>query len=242
MDTRLLSVLGTITLLAAVHVAYGALLSRFERQSKWLLQFSAGVALAYVFIYLLPKIGDATGYIAAQGDRVHDFGVYRLYLFLLAGFLSYYAVDFLEFRGTRASAARLTLHTAGFCIYNALVGFSVYHLPRNHDGAFLLAALVLALHFFGINHLLHDWHGRQFERIIRWLLVASLLTGAALGGVLEYRNDLAIMAIAFIGGAIMMNAIRIKLPEPQDARLMPLLLGATLVVVISFILRSLDRL
>ena len=239
-----------VLFLAFWHILCGRLpLIHNVRHSNWL-SFSGGVAVAYVFESLLPKLGEWQGLILAQGQMkspvtklCEDLGIveycggmpkfinYEIFLLALAGLVSFLWVDWVVQSRTEkksepgATSNFFNLHIGIFAAYNVLIGYVTVHniLP----GRFVLALLVitLALHFLGINHTLWIHYRDRFDSMGRWIFAGSLFLGWVVGVLTEFAQTIYIAMYSFLAGAIIVSVFNDELPNRHEAQFWPFLSG-----------------
>jgi hypothetical protein len=249
--------------LALLHILCGRLpLIHSVRHSNWL-SFSGGVAVAYVFESLLPKLGEWQGLIMGQGKMksaipklCDDLGLveycgelpkfinYEIFLLALAGVVSLLWVDWaLQSRKENksepgASSDLFNLHIGIFAAYNVLIGYITVHniLP----GRFVQVLLVIALglHFLGINHTLWIHYRDRFDRVGRWVFAVSLLFGWVLGVMTEFAQTIYIGMYSFLAGAIIVSVFNDELPNRQEGQFWPFLTGVLIYTYLMMIIYS----
>jgi hypothetical protein len=229
-----------------VIVAMHLLSSRIERAAgarlRMLLSVAGGIAVGYVFVGLLPKIGVFTAKIVAAEPASPEFTQYRLYLLSLAGLLLYFAAD--RFRAGRAdSGAALAIHSAAFAGYNALVGYLLAHTNVIRSGyvPHVLLASVMALHLFAMNHQLRELHGAVFDRALRWLFAAAAAAGWLAGVLLPVSNDVLAAWSAVLAGGILVNVFNEELPRERHGQVPAFLAGVAIVVAVAALFRTLSK-
>ncbi len=101
-----------ILVIAAAQLFTARIEQAAGRRLPTLLSVAGGVAIGYVFVALLPKIGLYTGRIMAAEPDGPEILQYRLYLLGLAGLLLYFAADQYRARvpgtGPRSRCIRLS--------------------------------------------------------------------------------------------------------------------------------------
>lgn len=230
-----------IGLIAAAHIGSVPLIRKIPETARWISDYSSGIGLGYVFLYLLPKMGDSTWYLAARSPESSEFLSYRLYLYMFFGFVCYYLIDFENSEG-RDRTRRLALNIAAFALYNGLIAIALLHLNRGHFVAYPIIAFAFGLHLFGVNYLLYKWHGDTISMWMRWVFVAALALGSIVGVSLKNGDHLVSVATALVGGVIIVMSIRIKLPAANLIGKRPFLLGAGTMVLLAFLARSIIKL
>jgi len=94
--------------------------------------------------------------------------------------------------------------------------------------------VVIALHFVVIDFSLRDHYPSVYHGKGRWLLAVAILAGWAIGVFVTIPDFVMSVAIAFVAGGIILNALKEELPEEKQSRFWPFLFGvgvyATVVV------------
>ena len=225
-----------VSVLALVHIAapWLRLVSALPR-SMWL-SFGGGVSVAYVFVHLLPEV--ARGQRAVADDvptalhAVED----HVWLVALAGLVAFYGVEHASSRSRdrrrraggddRAEARVFWVSTAAFALLNVVVGYLVVHREPRSTGALLLFTAALAVHFLVADAGLMRHHGVDHHRWGRWILVASVLAGFAIGLLTSIGEEALAVLVAFLAGGIVLNVLKDEVPGDRQARFLPFLLGA----------------
>ena len=220
----------------AVMCAAGKRLFNFGlKHRRRALSIAAGVAVAYVFIDILPEL--AAHRLALIEELGHDilFAEQRIYITALLGFVLFYGLDYMvlhagagrhEEGGEPAMDYVFWLHVGGFSGYGWLIG---YLLPeRAGEGALPLAlyTVAMAFHFALIDHELEHEHGRAYDRVGRWLLAGSILIGCVVGATLHI-SELAISRLfALVAGGVVITSAQAELPRDKDGRIGWFVFGA----------------
>jgi zinc transporter ZupT len=240
--------LGVVLLLALNQLTIGRwrFLHGGER-SPWL-SASAGTALAYVFVHLLPKLALSQQKLdGALWTGAYGFWRNHLYLVALVGLVMYYCLDTMARRsvqrrelGQQTRRGSLILVVGVYGLYYLQLGYLVADVPRPGIAAYLLIAAVLSVHLMGINHGLRDLQPARYDSLLRWLYAGALLCGWLVGAVTELRFATISILSAFIAGAIIYAALREELPAHASARLVPFVLGAAVTTLAILGLHSLQ--
>ncbi len=218
-------------LFAAVHVAGGrlAFLAATPR-SVWL-SAAGGVAVAYVFVHLLPELAayqDTLGARARRGGGLLAAIEHHIYVVALAGLASFYGLDRLARRSARRaapgtgerrpSAGVFWIHLSSFAAYNLLIGYLLLHREEADLRGLLIYAVAMGLHFVVNDQALREHHGRAYHAIGRWLLAAAPLAGWALGAATTITPAAVATLFAFLAGGVVLNVLKEELPEERDSR------------------------
>lgn len=219
--------------LAAVHVFAVKLrpLGCIPR-SRWL-SAAGGIAVAYVFIHLLPEL--------AHGQRVIeeselDWLTYleeHAYLLALAGLLAFYGLEQLIkvhkrhlSDPTESHADIFWLHIGSFAVYNGLIGYLLVKGWEAGVNTLIWYTIAMGLHFLVNDFGLQSDHRRLFGNAGRWILAVAPLAGWTLGMLTEI-SELALSALtAVIAGGVILNVLKEELPEERESRFSAFLLGA----------------
>ena len=195
------------------------------------LSAAGGVAVAYIFVRLLPEL-DAAG--EHVGELLPQLA-HPVYLLALAGLGLFYGVERAAKQskrrrgdGTgepRASTSATWLSFASYGTYNAIIG---YALVRDQETlrSLLLFAIAMGLHFAVNDHSLRMEHRGAYDGLGRWLLAAAILLGAVLGAVLTVREAVIGALLAFIGGGVILNVMKEELPEERESSFPAFAVGA----------------
>lgn len=231
-----------ILLMAVAHLLYPS----FEKaassfQHLWI-PFTGGVAIGYVFLYLLPKLSDYTYYIkvdAVQGTwEILD---YRVYLYGLLGFTFYYFVDQYKAQENGKYIEPVILHASGFFIYSMLTGYNLANWSRPGLIPVFLAGGALTLHLLAVNHQVRKWHTIAFDNYFRWLFALALIIGWGIGILLDIPRELGIAVTGMLSGGIITNIMNEELPDKEPRKILPFIAGVVLIILVAVFTRSLPR-
>lgn len=210
--------------------------------------FAGGLAVAYVFLHLLPEIAEGNEAIEeALGNVVEPTPLLELGIFLvaLAGFAAFYGLQRLARRQgvpaagpTGAGPARdvrdapagvYWLHLGAFVVYNALITYTMALRLRTGLAFALLFAVAMGLHFVLTDRSLEEHYPRRFRRSGRLLLAGGLLVGWLLDSVFAPTDTLVVAVLtALLGGSILLNVFTEELPSTGRSSYPWFLTGLTL--------------
>jgi hypothetical protein len=223
-----------VAMLAVIHITIGRWhwLDRSDH-SPWL-SLSAGAALAYVFVYLLPKLA-ATQTKLNDIMASNDWQPYlrnQVYLIAMLGLVFFFWLGWLDERfgdsratGVTSRKGRLLLNIAGYGVYSMQVGFLVAGFPRPDLLSFLLAGVVLGLHLMGVDHGVRERAPQSYDSLLRWVFSIALFIGWGIGTSTATFDTLIMLWSAFIGGGIVITALREELPSGRMTSFVPFLGG-----------------
>lgn len=236
-------------LLAIVHVTTPSL--RFlggTPRSAWL-SIAGGVAVAYVFIHLLPELATGEAHIsqAVKEGTYGGFGFaeHHVYLVALLGLATFYGLERLakSSRGaqetttpgsgsarsappdTMTSPTVFWIHMLSFGVYNALIGYLLLHLEKPTLAALIFFAIAMALHFVVTDFGLNEDHKAQYRRIGRWVLVVAVFAGLAIGALTRLSDVAIAVLVAFLAGGVILNVLKEEVPSERRSRFWAFALG-----------------
>jgi hypothetical protein len=237
-----------VLILALWHIFCGRLpLIHSVRHSNWL-SFSGGIAVAYVFESLLPKLGEWQGMMSGQSDlksvvpklfedlglvesygEISKFINYEIFLLALSGVVFFLWVDWVvQYKKTsepEAPGDLFGLHIGVIAAYNVLIGYITAHNVLPGRLVQVLLVIALALHFLGINHNLWLHYRERFDNLGRWIFSASIFLGWLLGVMTEFAQAVYIGMYSFLAGAIIVTVFNDELPNRHEAQFWPFLAG-----------------
>lgn len=214
-----------VAVFVAVHVFAGRL--RFLHvvpRSRWL-SAAGGVAVAYVFIHVLPELEEARRSMG-EGWPAVRWIEHHAYLVALAGLAVFYGLERMVRNDESSGAGTFWLHVGSFAIYNALVGYLLVHREEQDLRGLLFYGVAMAVHFVVNDYGLRQHHRGDYHRVGRWVLAAAVVAGWLLGFAIDV-SDAAVGALfAFLAGGVVLNVLKEELPEERRSRFLPFALGA----------------
>ena len=245
-----------IVVLALLHVLCGRLrIIRQEDHSPWL-SFAGGIAVAYVFMVLLPKLSDwqscfmapmpkeapvsglpSAQALVAQAEGLKRFFIYEVFIAALTGLVVFYGLErgvhwYLdrhqkEMESGFQPSGLFWVHISVFAAYNFLIGYMVVHSIIPGRVILFLGVIGIGLHFLGISHGLWRNYRERFDRYGRWILGAALLGGWVFGVIATFDKQVYIGMYSFLAGGIIMNVFNEELPSGAQAKFWPFFFGVT---------------
>lgn len=220
-------VLLAATVLALAHLAVGRIQPHSIPRIYWR-SAAGGVAVAYVFVHVLPEL-------AARQRRLDDqlAGIgseYLIFLVGLAGFVVFYGVEHLARIEEHEPAHEhaLWLHIGSFGLYNAFIGYLLHDQYAEGVGELLTFTVALGLHLAVNEYALQYHHETLYQGRGQLLLAMAVVAGALAGYVFDLSFLVRSGLFAFLGGGIMLNAIKEELPDEQRGRVVTFTAGAGL--------------
>ncbi len=203
-------------------------------RSRWL-SAAGGVAVAYVFLHILPELSGHRETFA-EGLGLHEQAAETwVYLVALIGLGIFYGLE----RAAKVSRSRsrrksgrdaveanvFWLHIVSFGIYNLLIGYLLLHREETGLWSLVIYFVAMGLHFVTNDFGLRDDHKERYDRHGRWLIAAAVIAGWTLGA-LTSLSDLVIgFLFAFLAGGVVLNVMKEELPEERKSRFLPFAVG-----------------
>ena len=222
--------------IALVHVLVGRLRFLQTLPRAWWLSLVGGMAVAYVFLLLLPKLEGGQPALAKLFEGLASYLEHHAYLVALLGLLTFFGLQRLAIHSRLARGGHgegdvtslpvfwvtITLHA----LYNVLIGHLLVDDRRDLRGVVLFGTAML-LHLLVNGYALYEHHKATYQRTGRWILALAVLLGAGLGLVGELPKVITAALTAFLSGGVLMNVFKEELPAAHESRFRPFLLGAT---------------
>ena len=220
--------------LAVIFLGGGAVHAASPRVA---LSVGAGVSTAYVFIYMLPELSEAsTAFVTATAGWALPVPRLRVYGSALVGFLVFYGLENMvtwsgggktrEANGRESVSPVVVVHIGGFAAYAWLVSYLMVRGITNEPVPMVLYTFAMGLHFLGIDHSLRREHGPTYDHVGRFVLAAAVLSGWLVAVVTEVTQPVVITGLGLVSGGVVMNSMVMELPGEQDGRFWAFALGA----------------
>jgi hypothetical protein len=240
MDTELSvgqSVLGALVatlVLAGLHLAAQRIRKLPFVPERATGSFAGGLAVAYVFLHLLPEIAAGNEAIGeALSDVIEPTPLMELGIFLaaLAGFTIFYALERLATRTAPrvlvpagqgdtepergpSSAVVYGTHLGSFLVYNALITYTMALRLRTGILFAVLFTIAMGLHFVLTDRGLEEHYPDRFGRWGRMELGVALVVGWAADAVFAPTSTLLVALLtALLGGSILLNVFKEEIPS-----------------------------
>lgn len=181
--------------------------------------FAGGVAVAYVFLDMLPNLVEYNkpiGRFLIDKQWLTPFTELMIYIVALFGFIIYYGFDLLAERHRNKGNSNnfvYELHLTMFVLYNFLITYTMSLRALSSITATVLFTIAMALHFVLTDRKFCRFYQGQFNYPGRFLLIIALLVGWLFSVIFDPVNVLvASLMVAFLAGSILLNVFREELP------------------------------
>ncbi len=209
-------------LLALISVAIFSLVHMYAEKIRTLemlsqrrfLSLGGGIAIAYVFIDLLPKLGESNQWVERIFSGFFPYVERHVFVTALLGFLLFFCID--RVPSGWLMKEKFTLALCSYALFNFFVGYAVVNKNNPDVQPLLLFTIAMALHYFTNDYSLCESHGEAYRKTGRWVLIASLVLGWVVGLAIHLSETAVALVGAFIGGGVIMNVTRHELPAGKE--------------------------
>lgn len=203
--------------------------------------FAGGIAVAYVFLHLLPELTEGSSRLRElldeKGARTPLLGL-EIFLVALAGFLVFYGLERLAEHSQSRTAASgdatqgrsstvpesgtgsrgiFRLHLASFLVYNAVIAYTLPITWRTSEAFAVLFTIAMGLHFVLTDRGLEEHYGARFDRWQpRALLALGLVVGYVVAALRAPSSGVLVSVLtAFLAGSILLNVFKEEIPSTR---------------------------
>jgi len=194
------------------------------------LSFCGGVAIAYVFIDILPKLAANDLIIQRMLSGVFPYVERHIYVMALVGFLMFFIINRSE--TWLIGRSKFYISVFSYAWFNFLVGYAVVDKNNIEVQPLILFTFAMTLHLFTNDYSLNKLYGDSYRNTGRWILIASLFLGWSVGMVIILPEVAVALISAFIGGGVILNVTRHELPQENPHSLGAFLASAFLYTII----------
>jgi hypothetical protein len=228
--------------LALIHLFAGKLRFLEATPRNIWLSFASGVSVAYVFVHILPELGQAQETVTGLVNETLSFLEHHVYLVALLGLAVFYGLERVALgsrqRNQKAGKGDVTeegvfwLHVASFALYNALIGYLLLHREEPGILSLFFFFFAMALHFVVNDFGLRENHKHAYHKFGRWVLAAAVIFGWVIGVGSELSKAAIALLFAFLAGGVILNVLKEELPEERQSRFWAFALGAGIYTVL----------
>ena len=197
--------------------------------------FAGGLAVAYVFLHLLPELAEGSESIGEALDNVLDpTPLLELGIFLVAlvGFTVFYGLERLAQHSANRGGSRrrvFWLHLGSFLVYNALITYTMPLRVRTGLAFAVLFTIAMALHFVLTDRGLEEHYSAMFSRGPRLALAGALIGGWLLAALFAPTSALVVSLLtALLAGSILLNVFKDEVPTSRRSSFPWFVIGLTL--------------
>jgi zinc transporter ZupT len=215
--------------LAAVHLIGTKLKKRTEEKKSILLSAAGGIAVAYVFVQLLPEL--AEGQQQLDQSNMLNYINHHIYLITLLGLIIFYGIE-RKVKITKEKRSKkhreynmvFWLHIITFALYNILIGYLLHN--QYEKGTLIFFSIAMLFHFFITDYSISTHHEEIYNHKGRWVLALAVIAGWTLGILTEVDKFTLSIMLAILAGGIILNVLKEELPEEKESNYVAFLSSA----------------
>lgn len=206
------------------------------RDPRSIASFGAGISTAYVFVHLMPELAEAREAFASSASRTLRYEGIVIYVVALVGFLAFYGLQHFRKRVQEESASgaegAFRLDIAGWAGYVLIAAYLLSHSLTDTAASTIAYAVAIAFHLVAADHTLRLEHGVAYADKGRFVLTGAALVGWLLGVLVTLPLTVTTAAVAFVSGAVIMNAALMELPAEREGRFVAFAIGSAVYALI----------
>jgi len=223
-----------------------------QRRYRRFLSFAAGIAVAYVFVDVMPALGRMRDIVMhTPGDFQRVFPEYSVYLWTMTGFLAFYCLETMVARPRRgpehptgdhdgAAPWQPWVHIGGFALYAWMLTYIM--VWKVHETLALgIYGVAMGMHIFPIACNLSTHYQAMYDRRGAFLLALASLAGWATGLALYIPTPILVNLVAVVAGGVIVNTSISELPKEGEGRRWPFLTGAMVYTALLLILSHFEK-
>lgn len=205
--------------------------------NRWM-SFSGGIAVSYVFVYVLPSLHEyQQKYVDEGGGLAMET---ELYFVGLIGVIIFFSVHKAAERAERmhrtGEGSFFWIQIGFFSVYNMLIAFLVFGTDiEGIEAAFY--GVAIGFHYMALAHDLWREDTQRYEKLGRYLLAAGIFAGWIGSTFISFSSLVLAGIFAFISGAMIFNVLKKELPEEENANLPAFLVGSLLYTALTLALK-----
>lgn len=204
---------------ALIHYFSGNLIHVRETPRSRFLSLAGGVAVAYVFLHLLPELNEYQEQLEGHlGDGLFASVENHILVVSMIGLAAFYGLERLATQmSRRGSGSVFWIHMALFVFYNFSIGYVLAESAFDNAWTMTLYFFALGIHFITVDQGLRHHHKAMYDREGRLLLSLSVLAGWGVGAFSALDELTLSIIVAFLAGGIILNVMKEELPEERDS-------------------------
>lgn len=205
---------------------------------KWF-SFSGGLAVSYVFVYVLPTLHKEQLHVKQYGDYLSMES--ELYFIGLLGVLIFYGIQKVVRKAEREDETKKArtlfwLQILFFGFYNMLVAYTII----SHDVLGIQAVfygLAVGLHFVAVAHDMWREYADIYNKVGRYVLALGIVAGWVTGMTVQLSPLTESVIFAFISGAMILNVLKYELPPDEESHFITFAIGVVAYTTITMSLK-----
>jgi len=236
---------GSIILAAALIATIPVLTGRLDfakRSGNPFLDITAGIAVAYVFVDILPHLAASQNKMEVPAIRRIAPDALVIYLIVLGGFCFYLAAELALTESRKTTAGHnpslrgapwlASIMAGSIWVYGIFVGYSFTEYAEVSYEPIFLSAGAIAAHMIGLHHVFWSKNPGMYTTQFRLLYSAGPLLGCFLGLTTDIPDALFACGFAWLAGGLISSAMSQELPRVKNRRQLAYFLLGVLVFTV----------
>jgi hypothetical protein len=200
-------------LFIGIHFFANALLpSEKLKRIKWF-SFSGGLAVSYIFVYLLPTLHKEQTNIEEPYRRLTMES--EIYFIGLLGVVVFLGIQIIIRQNYVSHTSSFWSAISFYAVYNALVSYTVLSFEISGIQA-VFYCFAIGLHFVAVAHDMWREFPREYNIYGRYVLAFGIVVGWIFALTTDLRPLFKSIIFAFISGAMIFNVFKHELPSEKE--------------------------
>jgi hypothetical protein len=218
---------------AMIHLFSGQIHKFLHKQEQKVTSFSGGMAIAYVFMHLIDKLGKA--------DKI--IGKTSFSLLCLMGFLLFYGLEYLSYQILKDNKYHnnlsFSVELAFTGIYNFLIIYAIPKQFQQYGYPAFLYILAMGLHLLSHDLIFAEEYSTAFHSWGRYVLVSAVACGFFVDAFNPQSNQyISDGLMAILAGSLLFNIFKEEVPSPKNSNFLWFFGGVLLYTVLMFFLNQ----
>ncbi|MCW4022883.1 MAG: hypothetical protein ACOWW1_09310 [archaeon] len=229
-----------------IHFLSPKIYQEFKQHKKKIFSLFGGIAAAYVFVDLLPKLEQAQDHIRNLFQGLPNF-VYSVAAPSMAflGFMIFFGIEHLaissqeknEMENNDSISNRKTfaVHLGNILFINLIVGYLLRFEAELGTFALALYSIILSLHFITLDESMEDHYSKDYTSFGRYVAGLAPLVGWVLSVFFPENQSEGYIILAVVTGAVLFNSIKNEIPSTTESNVKMFFVGASITAITLFI-------
>ncbi|MCE7791293.1 hypothetical protein K8O68_02515 [Salipaludibacillus sp. CUR1] len=196
--------------------------------------FSGGLAVSYVFVYLLPTLHQEQANIEEKYRALAMES--EIYFVGLLGVVVFLGIQLIVRRKDVSHTSSFWVAVAFYTFYNALISFTVLSVDVVGVQA-LFYSIAIGLHIIAVAHDMYREFPNEYSKKGRYILAGGIVIGWIFALTVELNPLIKAIVFAFISGAMIFNVFKNELPNEKEIHYFTFTIGVFSYTVLTMSLK-----
>ncbi|GEL08246.1 hypothetical protein [Salisediminibacterium halotolerans] len=200
------------------------------KRIRWF-SFSGGLAVSYVFVYILPTLH------TVQQDIDDPFAMEsEIYFIGLLGVLMFFGSQLFVRQKTEYTMSSFWLQISFYSVYNMMVAYVVLSTEVTGIQA-VFYSFAIGMHFIAVAHDMWREFSDLYNKVGRYILALGIVAGWLIALFIDFVPLMQAFIIAFISGAMILNVFKYELPNDNESHFPTFAFGVVVYTLITMSLK-----